>query len=235
MRALLLAAGLGMRLRPLTLTTPKCLIPIHGKPLLDYWFEHLFAAGIERALVNTHWLADRVRAHVEQSRYRDRIDLVHEPELLGTGGMILANRQWLDDETFLVCHADNLTDFDVSAFQEAHRARAPGCLMTMLSFRTDAPETCGILEIDRRGVVTGFHEKVENPPGNLANAAVYLFEPDVVEMIAALNTRAADLSTQILPDLVGRIQSFETRGYHRDIGTVEALRLAESEFSGHRS
>ena len=234
MRALLLAAGLGTRLRPLTLTTPKCLIPVHGKPLLDYWFEHLFEAGIERALVNTHWLADRVQAHVAQSHYRGRIDLVHEPELLGTAGTILANRQWLGGETFLVCHADNLTDFDVPAFVAAHRARDPGCMMTMLSFRTDAPESCGILETARRGVVVGFHEKVKDPPGNLANAAVYLFESGIFEMIAALGTPAADLSTQILPGLTGRIQSFETHGYHRDIGTLAALRLAEGEFAGRR-
>ena len=83
MRALLLAAGLGTRLRPLTETVPKCLVPIHGKPLLDYWLEHLFDAGIERVLINLHWLPDVVRAHVAASPWNDRIDLVHERESAG--------------------------------------------------------------------------------------------------------------------------------------------------------
>src|SRR4051812_2379927 len=107
-----------MRLRPLTLTVPKCLVRIHGKPLLEDWFELLLAADIERVLVNTHWLADQVDRSVAQSPYRGRIDLSHEPRLLGTGGTILANREWFGHEPFMVCHADNLIGFDVAHFKE---------------------------------------------------------------------------------------------------------------------
>ncbi len=232
MRALLLAAGLGTRLRPLTLTVPKCLVPIHGKPLLDYWLDHLFAAGIERALINTHWLADAVAAHVAASRWRDRIDLVHEPDLLGTAGTVLANRGWLGDKPFLLAHADNLTDFDVPAFLAAHAARPPGIAITMLAFRTDVPETCGILELSADGLVQRFHEKVKNPPGNLANAAVYVCEPEVLAQIAGLGRPVADFSTEVIPKFLGRILAVETTGYHRDIGSSEALALAEREFRG---
>lgn len=230
MRAILLAGGLGTRLRPLTLTVPKCLVPIHGKPLLDYWFEHLFAAGFERALVNTHWLPEAVRAHVAQSPFRDRVDLVHEPELLGTGGTVLANRDWLGEGPYLLAHADNLTDFDVAAFVTAHRSRPAHCAMTMLAFRTDMPETCGILGLDASGVVTSFHEKIKNPPGNLANAAVYICEPEVTAFIAGLGRSVVDFSTEVIPAFMGRILRHETSGYHRDIGSPEALKLAEEEF-----
>jgi mannose-1-phosphate guanylyltransferase len=127
MRALLLSAGLGTRLRPLTLRVPKCLVPIHGKPLLDYWLEHLFAAATERVLINTHWLPEVVREHVARSPWRDRIDLVHEDKLLGTAGTVLANREWLGDRPFLLAHADNLTDFDLGEFRARHSARPPGC------------------------------------------------------------------------------------------------------------
>src|ERR1700722_2511913 len=180
MRALLLAAGMGSRLRPITDTTPKCLVPVHGKPLLDYWLELLFGAGVERVLINTHWLSDKVRDHVALSPWRSLIDLVHEPHLLGTGGTVLANRRYFGEAPFLVAHADNLTDFDVAALIGAHEKRPPGCVMTMLAFRTDDPSSCGILELDSRGVVVGFHEKVANPPGNLANGAVYVIGPEVV-------------------------------------------------------
>jgi mannose-1-phosphate guanylyltransferase len=230
MRALLLAAGIGSRLRPLTDTTPKCLVPVHDRPLLDYWLDLVFQGGVERALLNTHWLAEQVRAHVAQSRWRQRIDLVHEDELLGTGGTVLANRDWFGRAPFLVAHADNLTDFDVAGLIQAHRNRPPDCIMTMLGFRTDDPSSCGILELDPQNRVIAFHEKVKNPPGNLANGAVYIFEPAVIDDVARLGKAVVDLSTEIIPNYLGRILCVETDGYHRDIGNPESLRRAHSEF-----
>ncbi|MGY4307329.1 mannose-1-phosphate guanylyltransferase [Bradyrhizobium sp. USDA 4369] len=231
MRALLLAAGIGSRLRPLTNTTPKCLVRVHDRPLLDYWLDLVFEGGVERALLNTHWLADQVQAHVAQSPWRDRIDLVHEDELLGTGGTVLANRAWFADQPFLVAHADNLTDFDVEGLLAAHHNRPSGCIMTMLAFRTDDPSSCGILELDQQNRVLAFHEKVKNPPGNLANGAVYVFEPAVIDDIAALGKSVVDLSTEVIPNYLGRILCVETSGYHRDIGNPESLRRAHLEFN----
>ena len=230
MRALLLAAGIGSRLRPLTNTTPKCLVPVHDRPLLDYWLDLVFEGGIERALLNTHWLAEQVRQHVANSPWRSRIDLVHEDELLGTGGTVLANWSWFQDDAFLVAHADNLTDFDVPGLIAAHRNRPKGHVMTMLGFLTDNPSSCGILELDRQNTVLAFHEKVANAPGNLANGAVYIFEPEVIADIAKLGKDVVDLSTEIIPNYMGRILCVETNGYHRDIGNLESLRRAHSEF-----
>lgn len=230
MRALLLAAGLGSRLRPVTAATPKCLVTIQGRPLLDHWLELLFDAGIERVLINTHWLAGQVRDHVSASPWASRVDLVHEDQLLGTGGTVLANRRWFQDQPFMLAHADNLTDFDVAGLIAAHRTRPPGHLLTMLAFRTDMPRACGILELDRSDTVIGFHEKVERPPGNLANAAVYIVEPAIVDVIARQNSPVVDLSTEVIPTLIGRIRCVETHGYHRDIGTPQSLRQARREF-----
>jgi mannose-1-phosphate guanylyltransferase len=230
MRALLLAGGVGSRLRPLTLTVPKCLVPVHGQKLLDYWLDLLFDAGIERALINTHWLAEKVEAHVGGSTWRDRLDLVHEAELLGTGGTILANRAYFGRSAFLVAHADNLTTFNVRGLIAAHAERPKNCSITMLSFKTDDPQSCGILELDPRNVVVGFHEKVASPPGNLANGAVYIVEPDVIDFIARLGRTFVDLSTEVLPAYIGRIQAVETTGYHRDIGNLASLLRAEQEF-----
>jgi mannose-1-phosphate guanylyltransferase len=229
LRALLLAAGLGTRLRPRTLTVPKCLVQIRGKPLLDYWLNHLFSAGIERTLINTHWLADAVRDHVRNSPFRDRIDLVHETTLLGTGGTVLANRAWYGEKPILVAHADNLTSFDVAHFVASHGERPVNCSLSMLAFHTDAPQNCGILDVGTDGVVVGFHEKVKNPPGNLANGAVYILEPEIVAFIRSLGRSVVDFSTDVIPHFVGRIFAVEAKGYHRDIGTEESLRLAELE------
>jgi mannose-1-phosphate guanylyltransferase len=228
-RVLLLAAGIGSRLLPFTATTPKCLIKINDRPLLDYWLELLFDAGVERILINTHYLSEQVNAHVKASRWAPKIDLVYEVELLGTGGTVLANRDWFQGQPFILAHADNLTDFDVAGLIAAHRARPTGHLMTMLGFRTDDPSSCGILELDDRRTVVAFHEKVASPPGNLANGAVYVFEPEVIDIIAARGTPVVDLSTEIIPGFVGHILCVETKGYHRDIGNPESLRRACAE------
>lgn len=230
MKALLLAAGLGTRLRPLTDTIPKCLVPIRGKPLLEYWLDLLFGGGIDAVIINTHHLADRVRQFVAASRWKDRITLVHEDELLGTGGTVLRNRAHFEGQAILVAHADNLTRFDVRAFCDRHAQRPPGTAITMMTFVTDAPRSSGIVVEDSSGVVTEFHEKVAGPPGNRANAAVYIFEPEVITFLASLGRPVIDLSTEVLPQFLGRICSFHNATYHRDIGTHESLRKAELEY-----
>lgn len=226
MRALLLAGGLGTRLRPLTNHTPKCLVDIKGRPLLDYWLQMLFGCGFDRVLINTHWLAEQVASHVSISPWRERIDLVHEESLLGTGGTILENEKFFENRDFFVAHADNLALFDLPAFLKAHESRPAICTMTMLAFETDTPRSCGILEFDKGGIVQAFHEKVDNPPGNLANAAIYQFTPALFSHLKAINRSVIDLSTEIIPKLVGHIFCVPTTGYIRDIGSIEQLERA---------
>ncbi len=230
MKALLLAAGLGTRLRPITDHIPKCLVPIRGQALLGFWLDRLLPEGIERVLVNTHYLPDTVRAYVQDSKWRERVDLVHEDVLLGTGGTVLRNRNFLDGSAFMVAHADNLTRFDVDAFLRAHEERPDDVDITMMTFDTDVPQSCGIVEVDARGVVIKFHEKVTHPPGNHANAAVYIFEPSVIDFLDSLGKEIIDISTEVLPCYLGRMLAFHNSDYHRDIGTPESLALAESEF-----
>jgi mannose-1-phosphate guanylyltransferase len=229
-RALLLAAGLGTRLRPLTNSVPKCLVRVNGIPLIDYWFDLLLRSSIERVLVNTHHLADAVRLHVSQSRWRERIDLVHEASLLGTGGTILENASYFKQRPFLVAHADNLTQFDVDQFVVRHAKRPAGAEITMMTFDTSTPQLCGIIEEDEAGVVTGFHEKVAKPPTRKANAAVYIFEPGILSFLVSLGKPVIDLSTEVIPHFLGKICTFPNTVYHRDIGTIEGLEMAQREF-----
>ena len=227
----MLAAGLGTRLRPLTNTTPKCLVPVLGKPLLAYWLDLLLDAGIERVLINTHHLAEVVEKFVSGSRWREQITLIHERQLLGTGGTVLRNRDFFGRQALMVIHADNLSRFDVRAFMARHGARPPRAAMTMMTFDTDAPQTCGIVVLDKQGLVREMHEKAADPPGRQANAAVYIFEPEVVDFIASLGRPVVDLSTEVLPHFMGRIYTFHNDCYHRDIGSPESLKRAETEFA----
>lgn len=230
MRALLLAAGHGTRLRPITDTIPKCLVEVAGRPLLQHWLDRLLANGFERVLINTHYLSEQVDAFVADSPWREWIDVVHEPELLGTAGTLKANRAFFEHGSGLLAHADNLTAFDPQAFASRHDARASGVDMTLMTFECDDPTQCGIVEEDEQGTVIGFHEKVANPPGTRANGAVYLFEQPVLDFIEQIDGPFIDFSNEVLPSFIGRMQTWLNTDYHRDIGTPESLAIGRRDF-----
>lgn len=231
MRALLLAAGLGKRLRPITNTIPKCLVPIHGVPLLEIWLAQIFHSGVTRVVINLHYLPDPVKNYIEKSQWRAQIDLFNEPVLLGTGGTLSATRELLGDGPILVVHADNLSSINLRAFYKAHKNRPKNCFMTMALFYTDTPQCCGIVELDQKNRVTLMHEKTEKPHGKLANAAIYIFESHCLEQIPAMAGYEIDISTQIIPKFLGCIYSYEIKEYHRDIGSQSALSQAHQDMT----
>lgn len=232
MKIMLLAAGIGTRLQPLTYETPKCLIDIQGKPLLAHWLGNIEKHGIKQVLINTSYLSEKVVEFVDNYNTENLdIKLVHEDNLLGTAGTIEHNTEFIANSAFICAHADNLSNFDITAFIKAHQQRENMCHMTMLTFLTDQPEQSGIVEIDEKGIVQAFHEKNPNPPSNLANGAVYIFEPEIVEIIQALPIGLKDLSTQVIPHYVNRIQTYFHDGIHRDIGNLESLQKARELYS----
>jgi mannose-1-phosphate guanylyltransferase len=231
MRALLLAAGLGTRLQPITETIPKCLVPINGRPLLDYWLELLANGGVESALVNLHYLPDPVVEFLSKSLHKIKITTAYEESLLGTAGTVLKNKDFFGQGSIMLIHADNLSLFDVNEFVNKFNNRDHGIEITMMTFHTDAPESCGILEVNEIGVVCKVHEKVKNAPGNLANAAVYIISPAVVDFITNIDKEFIDFTLDILPKYVGRINTYHNNIYHRDIGSLESLAKAEIEYT----
>ncbi|MFA5181849.1 MAG: nucleotidyltransferase family protein [Syntrophales bacterium] len=233
MKALLLAAGLGTRLQPLTDNIPKCLIAIDDKPLLEYWITILHKGGIYPLLVNLHHHADKVANFINNSPYHEFVTTIYEEQLFGTGGTLLKNRSFFDDEPkepLMLVHADNLSIFDVQAFVNSHLNRPAGCEITMMTFKTSTPHTCGIIETDERGCVQAFHEKVANPPGDIANGAVYIVEPSIFNYLEGLHKEFIDFSTDVIPYYMGRICAFHNDVYHRDIGTIESYEMACQEF-----
>ena len=227
MKAFLLAAGIGSRLRPLTDRMPKCLVAIDDRPLLDLWLEALDRAGAEEVLVNTHHLPDVVSEHLATRTGPPAVRTFHEPELLGSAGTLAANRDWVEgEEFFLACYADNLTDFDLRSLVGAHRAARP--VATLAVFHSDRPSAGGVVEIDDTGLMVGFTEKPSEPAGDLTNAGIYAFDPRVLAEIDGV--RPADIGYHLLPKLVGRARAVPVEGYFRDIGTVDSYRLARQEW-----
>ena len=228
-RALLLAAGLGTRLQPLTERWPKCLMPIGERPLLEYWLETLWRSGIRQARVNLHYLPEIVESFLARPRFRDWVNAVKETKLLGTAGTLRKHADFFKTQTTLLVHADNWCQCDFTNFLEFHqRRRLEGTALTMMTFDTESPHSCGIVEVNDDGVVQAFHEKVTNPPGTRANAAVYLLEPELLNWLVT-QTQINDFSTQVLPNYLGRIATWHNPQLHRDIGTIQSLRQAQSD------
>jgi mannose-1-phosphate guanylyltransferase len=232
-KAILLAAGLGLRLRPLTNSIPKCLVPIQGHPLLEVWLDQLTRHGVESFRVNTHYLPDKVRECVAASPHRDKVSLVHEPELLGTAGTVWANREWIGNEPFMLIHADNLCLCDFSAFIQAHQARPARAVLTMMTFETTSPETCGIVGIDQEGMITAMHEKSPTANGTTANAAVYIAEPEILDFEDWSICPPLDFSTEVIPSLMGSIYAWENKGFHEDIGTLDKYNKSIQDVQRH--
>jgi mannose-1-phosphate guanylyltransferase len=226
MRAFLLAAGLGTRLRPLTNKIPKCMVPILCKPLLEIWVEKLHQANIKEILINTHYMKNVVEDYFHSHPHQSLITLSYEKELLGTAGSLVRNIDFMTGDDCLVMHADNYSDLNLSDLLDAHTKRPENCPITMLTFRADNPSECGIVRVNEFGVVTEFYEKVDNPPGNLANGAVYIFSKEFLENFTKKYSGACDISLDILPSLMGNIYSYETKAVFLDIGKMENYLLA---------
>ncbi|WP_028846229.1 nucleotidyltransferase family protein [Thermocrispum agreste] len=233
MKAFLLAAGLGTRLRPLTDHMPKCLVSVGGVPMLDIWLDALAKAGVDEVLINTHHHAHQVRRHVSARTTGPAVTLTYEPQLLGSAGTLRAHRRFVaGDEMFLAINADNLTTFDIGQLVDAHRAAGASALATLTVFQAADPTQCGTVET-HDGVVHSFVEKPAAPRSNLANAGIYAFHPAVLDRIPL--GIPADIGHHLLPRLAGRsgrVRAVELDGYFIDIGTPDALQRARREWRG---
>jgi mannose-1-phosphate guanylyltransferase len=238
-KAFLLAAGLGTRLRPLTDHIPKCLLPIGGRTLIDIWLDALDHAGVEEVLVNVHHHAELVTAHLTARGRRPAVRITWEPQLRGSAGTLRDHREWVaGDDFFLAINADNLTDFDLRTLIDAHRATPS--LATLALFHAPQPSACGIVNLDPDGVIVGFVEKPAAPTGDLANAGLYAFDPAAIDLLDGVEPNQAqlprhaqtpiDIGFHLLPRLVGRARGVLVEGYFRDIGTPESYQHARTDW-----
>ncbi len=231
-RTLLLSAGYGTRLRPITDKIPKCLVEINGETILERWLKELSKINCEECIINTHYLANKVTQYVKNIDFQGmKIKLSHEPKILGTAGSLLENLNFFRGKIGILMHSDNVTDFELKNLLQAHKERARGTLMTMLTFETTNPTSAGIVEKDKNGIMINFHEKVQHPPSNCANGAIYIFEDEFINWIENNKKDFKDFSYDILPNLINRVQTYHTNKVYLDIGTPETLAFAQSIFS----
>lgn len=232
MKAFLLAAGYGTRLRPITDTLPKCLVPINGQPLLGWWFQLLRKNGIDEVLVNTHYLPEQVEEYTEKfnREHGHFVRTVYEADLLGSGGTILDNKKFIPDgESFCICYADNLTDINLKRMVDYHQ-KHEGILTTAL-FHTDKPKQCGIAAVNSKGQITEFVEKPESPKSDLANGGIYVADYELINILETNNCgNVLDMGKDILPKLTGAMYAYFMSEYLIDVGTPDNYEKAQREW-----
>jgi len=228
-KAFLLAAGHGTRLRPLTDQLPKCLVPIRGVPLLAIWLEICRRYGVDEILVNLHSQSQMVRDFLAKTHMDIRVRLFEEPILLGSAGTLQANRTWVASESsFWVFYADILTTANLTRMADFHRQHQG--VATLGVCRVADPSRSGIVVMDEGGAVRQFIEKPENPPGNLAFGGILLARPELLESVPEEGT--ADLGRDVLPRLVNRMFAYVITDYHLDIGTPKSYSAAQTGWPG---
>lgn len=231
MKAFLLAAGLGTRLRPITYTVPKCLVPIKGRPLLAWWMDLFEEHHVTEVLINTNYLPEPVRDFIHA--YNDAhqgVKLIeyYEKELLGSGGTVLANQAFVEnEEDFFICYADNLTNANLSAMIKFHKEHH--ALLTMGLFHTNNPKGCGIAAKDDHGLIKEFVEKPEHPKSDLANAGIYVASQRIFDYIP--HKTFVDFGKDVLPLLVGKMYGYPIKDYILDIGTMPNYEKAQKEWN----
>ncbi len=224
MKAFLLAAGKGTRLQPLTFHTPKCLIPICGRPLIEYWFDLFKLYKIDEILINTSHIADKVMKYVNVNSRGIKIKLTYEENLLGSGGTIKRNWDFIENEKiFFIFYADNLTNINIRKMVQFHNDKKKD--FTLAVFKVPNPRECGIVELDEDSTIVSFIEKPENPASNLVFAGMMLSSPRLTDYFPDRNV--FDLGHDVLPRIVGNASGYIMDDYLLDIGTPEKLNQAE--------
>jgi len=228
MKAFLLAAGFGTRLKPLTDEIPKCLIPIHNKPLLYYWLDLLEENGIDEVLINTHYFPEKIDESVHKRKNTIKITIYFEKELLGTAGTIFTNRDFVKNEQdFFILYSDNLTNVSLTDLYLFHKS--VDSLYTTYVYETKIPQQKGIFLIDEStGKVFEFEEKPAVPKSNLANAGIGVLNKKIFDYFYSTNQ---DFSKEILPKIIDKIYVLRTKRYIRDIGTIEDYNIAQKEWT----
>jgi mannose-1-phosphate guanylyltransferase len=234
LKAFLLAAGEGRRLRPLTDSIPKCLVPIHGTPLLAIWLQLLARDGVTDVLVNLHYAHERVREFLDRHPAPLAVTTTYEPSLLGSAGTVAANQHFVQDQsTFLILYADNLTNVDLRRMIRFHEDR--DLPLTIGVVPTDRPKEKGTVVVDGDSHVLAFEEKSPQPRSNLANAGIYVAGRELLECVStATASRASglDFGYDVLPRLVPRISAYRIDEFLMDIGTPESYALGQQQWPG---
>jgi mannose-1-phosphate guanylyltransferase len=225
MKSLLLAAGLGTRLLPLTVNKPKCLVEVNGVTMLDFWIRKLDNSDVEDLTVNLHHFHREVQSFLSNLTSRIKIIQKFEPILLGTAGTLLANFGDLKDD-LLIIHCDNYSSIDLNDLINFHKSNNNFLTVALFEPDFEAKAGSGMVDLDDKNNVTAIYEKPKQSSLVWANAAIYIFSSELLNQLATNFSEAKDISTEIIPSLIDKISPYFIRDFHIDIGTFSGLNKA---------
>jgi mannose-1-phosphate guanylyltransferase len=217
---MVLAAGLGTRLRPLTYEIPKPMVPVLDRPVMAHILDLLGRHGIDEVIANLHYFPDTIRDY-----FGDALEYRYEEELLGTAGGVRNCADFFGDRTFLVISGDALTDIDLGALLERHRAA--GGVATLAVKEVADTREYGVVLHDGDGRITGFQEKPDPAEAlsHLGNCGIYVFEPAIFDYFP--DRAFVDWAQDVFPTLLANDVPFfvhEVKQYWNDIGSLDELR-----------
>ena len=239
MRAMILAAGLGTRLRPLTYVMPKPVAPVLNRPIVAWIADLLAAHGFHEVVTNVSYLPEQIREVLgDGSGFGLEISYSEEPEPLGTAGGVGKLRDFLSEtESFLIISGDALTDIDLGTMRSAHEANvAAGAIATLATKRVEDTTPFGVAITDEEGRIQGFQEKPQPAEAlsDLANCGIYMFRREIFDHFPPADHRSpagdpdqppgfVDWAMDVFPSLLANdipFYSHEIQAYWNDIGSV---------------
>ena len=234
MKALILCAGPGTRLRPLTEKIPKTLLPINGKPLLFYHIESLYKYGVRDIIIRTNHLYEQIDTFVAQNKNKFsglNIETVFEKDLVGSAGALRDDSLFFQNEKdFLVVYGDNFTNINYGKLLKKHREK--GGIATIAAYLEEYPESKGIIGFDENDQILKFIEKPrpEQVISKYANAGMYVFNNKIFEYLKLFDKSKLDFGHDIFPDLLEKKEKmyiYKMNEILIDIGTFESYSKAQ--------
>lgn len=224
-KAMIMAAGVGSRLDPLTQDVPKPLVPIANRPMMDLLFEKLVSISVKDVIANTHYKAEKIIEKYKKNDIGINFNYIHEKELSGTAGGVKKCQFFFDEgEDFLVLSADGLSNANLSAAIESHKKSGAIASLGVKKIALEEIPNFGVIVTDTEGFVKGFQEKpsIQEAKSDTINTGIYIFNYKIFDYIPA--DSFYDFAKNVFPDLLSKgikINTFPVNEYWSDIGTID--------------
>jgi len=225
LKAMVMAAGVGSRLDPLTKCVPKPLVPVANRPVMDILFEKLLAVSVKDVIANTHYLSDKIVEHYKDNKLGINFSHVYEETLSGTAGGVKKCQFFFDEgEDFFVLSADGLTNADLEAGLRSHRESGAIATIGIKKIAMEEIPHFGVVVTDEKGFITGFQEKpsIKEAKSDCINTGIYIFNYELFNYIP--KDSFYDFAKNVFPELLEKgikINTFNVEEYWSDIGTLE--------------
>lgn len=232
MKAFILCAGLGTRLRPLTNTIPKVMVKIGGKPVLEHLIILCKKHKIEEIIINLHYFPQKIKDYFKEgSKWQVKINYSFEPKIMGSAGALKKAENHLKGDDFFVLNGDGMTNLDLTKMWRFHREK--GGVATFLIHPSDHPYDSSLVVVDDNWQIREFDKKVK--PGdkfrNLTKSGTHIFKPGILKYIPA--HKEYSLEKELIPQLVKKnlpLYGFYSEDYSHDMGTLERLKKVREDY-----